>query len=273
MIDLKGELLLVGCGRMGGALLDGWLAQGLAGEQVAIVEPNEAAHAALEARGCRCTADAAGLPDGFQPALVLFAVKPLMMDALLPDYRRFRAEGVVFLSIAAGRNIASFERALGAGAAVVRAMPNTPAAVGRGMTVLVANSAVNDRGRGLCGDLMRAVGETAWIEDEALLDAVTAVSGSGPAYVFHLVECLASAGRGAGLPEDLAMLLARTTVTGAGELLHRSDDTAERLRINVTSPAGTTEAALKVLMAEPGLGDLMSRAVEAAARRGRELAD
>jgi pyrroline-5-carboxylate reductase len=271
MIDMTGELLLVGCGRMGGALLDGWLAQGLSGAQVQVVEPNVESHAALEARGCRCALAVADLPDAFRPRLILFAVKPQMMDALLPGYRRFADDDPIFLSIAAGRAIASFEGALGA-VAVVRAMPNTPAAVGRGMTVLVANAAVDEKAKGLCTDLMAAVGETAWIDDEALLDAVTAVSGSGPAYVFHLVECLAAAGRSAGLPEDLSMRLARTTVEGAGELLHRSGDSAEQLRINVTSPAGTTEAALRVLMGDAALEDLMTRAVEAAARRGRELA-
>jgi pyrroline-5-carboxylate reductase len=273
MIDMQGELLLVGCGRMGGALLDGWLAQGLTGDQVRIVEPNAAMHAPLEELGCHCALDAGALPDDIRPTLVLFAVKPQMMDALLADYRRFAVPGTVFLSIAAGRTIGSFESVLGMDAAVVRAMPNTPAAVGRAMTVLVGNAAVDDRARALCGDLMGAVGETAWIEEEALLDAVTAVSGSGPAYVFHLVECLAAAGRRAGLPEELSMRLARTTVTGAGELLHRSTDSAGQLRVNVTSPAGTTEAALRVLISSPGLEDLMIRAVEAAARRARELAD
>jgi pyrroline-5-carboxylate reductase len=271
MIDMTGELLLVGCGRMGGALLDGWLAHGLSGAKVGIVEPNTASDASFEERGCRCGTGVEDVPEVFRPSLVLIAVKPQMMDALLPDYRRFVGRETTFLSIAAGRTIASLEDVLGA-AAVVRAMPNTPAAVARGMTVLVANAAVDVRARDLCTNLLAAVGETAWIEDEALLDAVTAVSGSGPAYVFHLVECLAAAGRAAGLSQDLAMRLARSTVEGAGELLHRSDDSAEQLRINVTSPAGTTEAALRVLMGDAALEDLMTRAVEAAARRARELA-
>ena len=195
-----------------------------------------------------------------------------MMDAALPHYARFARPETVFLSIAAGKTLEYFGVGLGAAAAVVRAMPNTPAAVGRGMSVLVANSHADPAQRQICGDLMAAAGETAWVEDEGLLDAVTAVSGGGPAYVFLLIECLAEAGVAAGLPADLAMRLARVTVAGSGELVYRSDEVAGQLRKNVTSPAGTTLEALNVLMADDGLLPLMTRAIVAATRRSRELA-
>ena len=180
--------------------------------------------------------------------------------------------GTVFLSIAAGKTIGFFEGHLGREAAIVRAMPNTPAAIGRGISVLCANARASQAQRETCGALMQAAGEVAWVEEEALLDPVTAVSGSGPAYVFLLVEALAAAGVSAGLPEDLAMRLAGETVSGAGELLRRSGESAATLRHNVTSPGGTTQAALEVLMAEDGLQALMTRAVAAATRRSEELA-
>jgi pyrroline-5-carboxylate reductase len=272
MIRMDGELLLVGCGRMGGALLEGWLGKGLSGDRIITVEPNEDAHEMFQSKGCRCVPSAGDLPAGFSPALVLFAVKPQVIDKVVPDYAVYVRDGTVFLSIAAGKGLAAFEAALGPEAAVVRAMPNTPAAVGAGMSVLVANARVSDAQKSLCESLLAAVGEVAWVDKEALLDAVTAVSGSGPAYVFHLVEAMAAAGTASGLPEQLAMRLARTTVIGAGELMRRSEETAEQLRRNVTSPGGTTQAALDELMSENGLGSLMNRAVRAAARRSRELA-
>ena len=272
MIHLDGSLLLVGCGRMGDALLQGWLNEGLKAEAVHIVEPYDAAHAALRDRGCHCYLSTDALPADFRPTLVLFAIKPQMIPAALPAYRHFARPETVFLSIAAGTTIASFAAFLGGEAAIVRGMPNTPAAVGRGMTVLVANAHAATSQRDLCGALLAAVGETAWVEEESLLDAVTAVSGSGPAYVFHLVECMAAAGRAAGLPEKLAMRLARATVSGAGELLYQAPEEAAQLRRNVTSPGGTTQAALEVLMADAGLAPLVARAVTAAADRSRELA-
>jgi pyrroline-5-carboxylate reductase len=211
------------------------------------------------------------LPEGLRPGVVVLAVKPQSMDGVLPRYRALVGPETVFLSIAAGRTIGYFERALG-DAAIVRAMPNTPAAVGEGMTVAVANAAVGAGQRGACDALLAAVGDVAWIEDEGLIDAVTAVSGGGPAYVFLLIECLAEAGRAAGLPADLAMRLARTTVAGSGALVRRSPEPAATLRRNVTSPNGTTQEALAVLMAEDGLQPLMTRAIAAATRRSRELA-
>jgi pyrroline-5-carboxylate reductase len=268
---LDGPLLLIGCGKMGGALLAGWLERGLAAAGTFVVEPFDAAHGPFAAKGVACHGDLNELDAAHEPAVVVFAVKPQQMAAMLPAYRRFVRPGTVFLSIAAGRTIGFFEGHLGREAAIVRAMPNTPAAIGRGISVLCANECVTAGQRETCSDLMQAAGMVAWVEDEGLLDPVTAVSGSGPAYVFLLAETLAEAGVAAGLPEDLAMRLARETVAGAGELLHRSTDAAATLRRNVTSPGGTTEAALEVLMAEDGLRALMTRAVAAANRRSKEL--
>ncbi|MEE9209291.1 MAG: pyrroline-5-carboxylate reductase [Kiloniellales bacterium] len=271
-MDIGGALLLVGCGKMGGALLGGWLERGLAPERVTVVEPLEASVAGFAARGVAAVAEAGALAPDAAPAVVVLAVKPQQMDAAMPGLARFARPGTVFLSIAAGKNIGYFEGHLGAAAAIVRAMPNTPAAVGRGMTVLCANPHVGAAQRTACGDLLAAVGETAWVEDEALLDPVTAVSGGGPAYVFLLIECLAEAGTAAGLPAELAMRLARVTVAGSGELVHRAPEPAGTLRENVTSPGGTTLEALKVLMAPDGLQPLMTRAIAEATRRSRELA-
>jgi len=205
-------------------------------------------------------------------SVIILAVKPQAMDAVAPAYVRFTGPNTVFLSIAAGKTIGYFQSRLGTKAAIVRAMPNTPAAVGRGITVAVANKRAGKAQRKRCDRLLAAVGEVAWIGDEALMDAVTAVSGSGPAYVFLLAECLAEAGRAAGLPVALSRRLARVTVAGAGELLHRSDDAPEILRKNVTSPGGTTAAALELLMAADGLQPLLTRAIAAAAKRSKELA-
>ncbi len=247
-------------------MLAGWLRQGVDPADVIVVEPS--GKSGIE--GVRGVASPEAVPAAFQPDMVVLAVKPQMMDAALPPYARYK--NAVFLSIAAGKTLGYFAGTLGESAAVVRAMPNTPAAVGRGMTVAVANGHVPAAGRALASALLAAVGEVAWIEDEAQMDAVTAVSGSGPAYVFLLAEALAQAGEAAGLPADLAARLARATVAGSGELLHRAADEAAVLRQNVTSPGGTTFAALQVLMAEDGLTPLLTRAVAAAADRSRQLA-
>jgi pyrroline-5-carboxylate reductase len=199
------------------------------------------------------------------------AVKPQAMDAVLPPLAKLAGPHTLVLSIAAGCRIATFEQHLPKATAVVRAMPNTPAAIGRGISVCVANAHVTPRQKALCDRLLAAVGEVGWIDDESLMDAVTAVSGSGPAYVFLLVEALAEAGVAAGLDASLAMRLARATVSGTGELLHQSRLEPAKLRENVTSPGGTTAAALSVLMAPGGLGALMKRAVAAAVKRGKEL--
>jgi len=275
------KILLAGGGKMGSALLGGWLERGLKASDITVVEPvEETAKAITERYGVTTVADASAVADDFAPAAIVLAVKPQSMDDAAPPYKAFagggkgdgKGGGAVFLSIAAGKTIAYFESMLGAEAAIVRAMPNTPAAVGRGITVACANAYTDDAGLGLCDDLLGAVGDVAWIDDEGLMDAVTAVSGSGPAYVFLLAECIAIAGIQAGLPAELSQQLARVTVAGAGELLHQSGETATRLRTNVTSPGGTTEAALAVLMAEDGWQPLLTKAIAAATKRSRELA-
>ncbi len=269
-ISLRGPLLLVGAGKMGGAMLAGWLDQGLDPTSVFIQDPQPAEEIASLARDAGIVMDGApSLPA--DPAVVVLAVKPQIMDAVLPPLsERLGARGVV-LSIAAGRRLASIEKHFATGTAVVRSMPNLPASIGRGITVACPNAAVSAEQREACVALLSAVGQVAWIDDEDLLDAVTAVSGSGPAYVFLLAECLAEAGVAAGLDRDLAMRLARATVSGAGELMHRSDLDPAELRKNVTSPGGTTAAALEILMGAEGLQDLMTRAVRLAARRSAEL--
>ncbi len=268
----NGPLLLIGCGRMGGALLAGWLAEGTPAEQVHIVEPNIESVAGFIGKGVHHHESLERLPDDLVPEVVLLAVKPQMMGDALAALPSWPAERTVYLSIAAGKTLGYFEQRLGAGAAVVRAMPNTPAAIGRGMSVLVADARVGEAQRALCTGLMQAVGVVDWVEEEAQIDVVTALSGGGPAYVFLLAETLAKAGAAAGLPEDLAERLARVTVAGSGELLHRSPESPETLRRNVTSPGGTTLEALTVLMAEDGIQPLFDRAIEAATKRSRELA-
>jgi len=266
-------ILLVGCGKMGGAMLAGWRERGVAASDVIVVEPAAAlADAAARDHGVRAVATPGEVPAGFVPGTVVLAVKPQMMDAAIGAYRHHAEAGALMLSIAVGKTIAYFERHLGAGAAVVRSMPNTPAAVGRGITALTANGNVGTAQREAAEMLLSAVGETVWLEDEGLMDAVTAVSGGGPAYVFLLIETLAAAGVAAGLPAEVAVWLARSTVAGSGELARRSHESATTLRENVTSPGGTTLEALKVLMAEDGLQPLFDRAVAAATRRSRELA-
>jgi pyrroline-5-carboxylate reductase len=256
---------------MGSALLCGWLAQGLA-QRYLVVEPGRVPDT-LRARPEVAILPAPDqLPRDVSPDVVVLAVKPQVMAAVLPAYRRFAAAGTLFLSIAAGQTLGCFARALGA-AAVVRAMPNTPAAIGRGIAVACASAAVAAPQRALAERLLAAVGEVAWVADEALLDPVTAVSGSGPAYVFLLIECLAKAGVAAGLPEALATQLARATVAGSAALAALSPESAAQLREAVTSPGGTTRAALDVLMASDGLETLLTRAVLAATQRSRELAE
>ncbi len=270
-LEIPGRLLLVGAGNMGGALLKGWLDQGLAASQIAVQDPNPPPAMAeiLKQHGIRAEANA---ELATAPAVMLIAVKPQLMDAVFPVVAKHAGPNTVVLSVAAGKTIASFERHLPASTAVVRSIPNTPASVGRGITAAVANAHVTPAQRALCDKLLAAVGAVGWVDDEALIDAATAVSGSGPAYVFLLAECLAQAGVDAGLPADLASQLARWTVAGAGELLHRSDLDAATLRHNVTSPNGTTFAALQVLMASDGLQPLMTKAIAAATQRSRDLA-
>jgi len=262
-------LVLVGAGKMGGAMLAGWLKGGLDPADVVIIDPAppEEMASLIAEKGLRHDVSA---PDDVAASVLVVAVKPQMMDAVLPTVKPVVGDKTLVVSVAAGTKIVTLAEGLGA-TCVVRAMPNTPAQVGRGMTVAVGNSQVSEAQKELVTALLSAIGLVAWVDDEGAIDAVTAVSGSGPAYVFHLVEALAEAGRAAGLDADLAMTLARQTVTGAGELLHQSDLDAATLRKNVTSPGGTTAAALEVLMGEGGLTPLMTQAVAAAAKRSREL--
>ena len=261
------RILLVGCGKMGGALLAGWIEQGTDPRDIVVIEP---AAPVAPLPGLRVVKAAADVPAGFQPEMVVLAVKPQMMDQVLPSVAGHI--GSVYLSIAAGRTIASLTKGLGGKASVVRAMPNTPAAIGRGISVAVAGPGVTEAQRKACDASLSAAGAVEWVEDEGLIDAVTAVSGSGPAYVFLLAEAVTEAGIAVGLPPQLAEKLARATISGAGELLHRSTEPASALREAVTSPKGTTFAALEVLRAEPGLMGLMKRAVAAAWTRSKELA-
>ena len=258
-------LVLLGCGKMGTALLQGWLTAGVPASSVWVIEPNPTDW--LRATGVHLND---GVPPA--PAVALLAVKPQMMGAALPALQALGNGTTLFVSIAAGTTIAAFEATLGDRTPLVRTMPNTPAMVNRGITALCRNAHATDADMALAVALMAAVGDTVILDGEHQIDAVTAVSGSGPAYVFHLIEALAAAGEAEGLSPDVAMRLARATVCGAGELAHRSTDSAAQLRVNVTSPGGTTAAALGVLMdGDAGLPPLMRRAVKAAADRGREL--
>ena len=255
---------------MGRALISGWLARGHKSERIHVIDPSEDARAKVANLGV--TASAA-LGTSTEPVdLVMFAVKPQQLESVLPSYGSLCRGGPVVLSIAAGKRIDFFEKILGSDVALVRAMPNTPAAIGQGMTVLTANARVSSLQKELCEALMRAVGDVAWLDNEDLMDAVTAVSGSGPAYVFLLIECLTDAAVAVGLDEPLARQLAEQTVGGAGAYAISSDAEARELRRQVTSPGGTTEAALDILMGEDGLPALLRRAVSAATERGRKLA-
>ena len=270
---LDGPLLLAGAGKMGGAMLTGWLASGLPAAKVVVQDPGPPPEIAalLAQHGIASHPSVEGLLDR-EPAVMLMAVKPQIMDDVFPPLAKLAGKSTLVLSVAAGRTMAGFEAHLPEGTAVVRSIPNTPAAIGRGITVCVANAHVTAEQRAICDQLLASIGEVGWVDDEDLIDVATAVSGSGPAYVFLLAECLAAAGVEAGLTPELAARLANATVSGAGELIRQSDDTPATLRENVTSPNGTTYAALQVLMSDTGMAPLMSRAVAAAAARSRELA-
>jgi pyrroline-5-carboxylate reductase len=261
-------LLLVGCGRMGGAMLAGWREQGLSPSVAVDPAPEAARHAGPD---LLVIGTPAAIPSGFTPEAVVFAVKPQNAEATLPDYAGYAGLSV-FLSIMAGRTIGGMQAMLGADAAIVRAMPNTPAAVHQAISVACAGPGVSPDRRNLCGNLLSAIGTIAWVEDEAMLDAVTAVSGSGPAYVFLLAELLEQAAEAQGIPRELAGMLARQTVSGSGALLAASNEDAAALRRAVTSPGGTTAAALQVLMAPEAWPATLRRAVEAATKRSQELA-
>ena len=262
-------ILLVGCGKMGGAMLAGWLERGA--RKVVVVEPFAAAAAPFTGRVTLC-ADVTQIPPGFAPAAVVLATKPQEAPNSLPGLSGYAAAGSLFVSIMAGRRVAGMTALLGGQARLVRAMPNTPAAVRQGFTCAFAGPGVDEGQRALCDTLLSAIGEVAWVEEEALIDPVTAVSGGGPAYVFLLAELLEAAAIEQGLPPDLARRMARRTVSGSGALLAASTENSAQLRRNVTSPKGTTERALNVLMAPEALPKLMSEAIAAATARSRDLA-
>ncbi|MDK1490124.1 pyrroline-5-carboxylate reductase [Sinorhizobium sp. 7-81] len=269
-VAVSGPIVLIGAGNMGGAMLGGWLKSGVKGADVLVIDPGpQPAMAKLIADNG--VSHATSAPDGVKAGVIFLAVKPQVMDAVLPPLKGLVGPETVIVSVAAGKTLGFIESHLG-DAATVRAMPNTPAMIGRGVTGAYANAHVTGAQRALVHDLLKVSGPVEWVETEADINAVTAVSGSGPAYVFYLVECMAEAGRKAGLKADLAMRLARETVAGAGELLHQSPDEAARLRQNVTSPGGTTAAALAVLMADDGMQPLFDKAIAAARKRAEELA-
>lgn len=275
-------LVLVGCGNMGRALVRGWLTAGLAPEGLVILDPKLDPQDVPEFAGARLALHADELA-GVTARLMVLAVKPQVMNEVLQAVRPLAGAGTIAVSVAAGVTLGQLRRTLGAGARLVRAMPNTPAAVGAGVTGLVADEDITADDKMLADAVMRAAGKTVWLSDESMMDAVTATSGSGPAYVFHMVEALSAAAVAAGLPADAAESLARQTIIGAARLLAvDADVSAGELRTRVTSPGGTTAAALEVLMARGGAGDktgdgglttLMTRAVAAATKRGQELAD
>jgi pyrroline-5-carboxylate reductase len=265
----SGAIVLVGAGNMGGAMLSGWLAKGVAGDRITVIDPSpsDAMKAKISAAGAKHVTAA---PAELSVDILFLAVKPQMMDTVLPPLKAIVADNTVVVSVAAGKTLSYMKSHLG-DAAMVRAMPNTPAMVGRGVTGAFANEKVTDAQREAVDGLLKVSGPVEWVATESDIDSVTAVSGSGPAYVFYLVECMAEAGRKLGLPADTAMRLARETVAGAGELLHQSTDEAAQLRKNVTSPGGTTAAALSVLMADDGMQPLFDEAIAAARKRAEEL--
>ena len=259
-------MVILGCGKMGSAMLAGWLARGLPPTAVWVLDP--APSDWVRGTGVHVNAGAPAAP-----AVAIIAVKPQMMGAALPTMAAMGNGSTLFLTVAAGTPIATYEAVLGAQTPVIRAMPNTPAAVGRGISAIIGNAQVTPAQMDTAEGLLTAVGQVVRLESESQMDAVTAVSGSGPAYVFHLIETLAAAGEAEGLSPDLALHLARATVAGAGALAEESDEGPGQLRRNVTSPNGTTQAALEVLMdEEAGFPALMRKAVARAAARSRELA-
>jgi pyrroline-5-carboxylate reductase len=268
-LSAQQQILLIGFGNMGQALVRGWLAKGRAAATIRVVDPVAGARRAATELGVSAH-ESVGEAAAVRADVAVLAVKPNQLSEVLPACAGIAASGAVMLSIAAGKTLATIAEGLGR-AAVVRAMPNTPAAIGKGITVLVANSAVSAEQRALCTELLSAAGAVAWIDDERHMDAVTAVSGSGPAYVFLLIECLEQAGRELGLEAALARQLALATVAGAGAYAAAAGAEPAELRKRVTSPKGTTQAALDVLMAQPGMAELFSRALRAAAERSREL--
>jgi pyrroline-5-carboxylate reductase len=267
---LPSSLILVGAGKMGGSMLEGWLKVGMKPEGVTVLDPRPSEEMA---QFCQTNGISLNPADPAAADVLILAIKPQMLDEVAPALNGYLGPKTLIISILAGKTIGDLRSRLPASSAIVRAMPNLPASIGRGATGAAGNEKVSEMQLLTADALLSSNGIVEWLPSEDLIDAVTAVSGSGPAYVFHLVECLTDAGTAAGLPPDLAQRLARATVTGAGELLFQSDLPPATLRQNVTSPGGTTAAALEVLMAEPnGLKALMREAVAAAKRRAEELA-
>ncbi|MCX7304364.1 MAG: pyrroline-5-carboxylate reductase [Hyphomicrobiales bacterium] len=265
------RVLLVGCGNMGYAMLSGWLGSGkLAASETLVVEPNEDLRHRAARLGSAVAASNAELPASLAPELIVIAVKPQVIRDVVAGYTAF-AENSTFVSIAAGTSVATFTEILGPSAAIIRCMPNTPAAIGKGMMVVFCNPKVAEKSRLFVNDLLSASGEVAAIDNEGLMDAVTAVSGSGPAYIFHFIECLTFAAEKAGLPAEIAKLLAMQTVYGSASLAAESREEPAVLRKQVTSPNGTTAAALKVLMGDDRMRNLIADAVAAARTRSVEL--
>jgi len=264
--DIKARgLVMLGCGKMGQAMLEGWLARGIPPESVTVIDPHPSDW--VNSQGLRVNQ---GLPD--DPAVAIVAVKPQFMAQALPQLKPLGGGRCLIVSVAAGTPITTFERVLGAQTRVIRAMPNTPAAIGKGITAIIGNDAAGPDDADLAEALLSAVGQVVRLQTEDQIDAVTGVSGSGPAYVFFMIDALAAAARAEGLPHDMAMQLAKATVAGAGALAEAASDSPEQLRINVTSPNGTTQAGLEVLMdARAGLDPLIRATVAAAAARSREL--
>ena len=264
------SLTLIGAGKMGGAMLQGWLKLGLDAGRTQIIDPHPSAEmiALCAAHGCSLNPAQPGQTD-----VIVLAIKPQMFDSAGEALNTLLQPSSLLISVMAGKTIANMQARLPDARLFIRAMPNTPAAVGRGITGVYATPAVSEAQRALASTLLGAIGRVEWLENETQIDMVTALSGSGPAYVFYLAECMAKAGEAIGLPPALAARLARATVEGAGELMFQDQSISpSQLRINVTSPAGTTAAALAVLMADTGLSPLMSEAVAAAKRRAEELA-
>lgn len=257
-------LVMLGCGKMGSAMLEGWLKGGLRASAVHVIDPRPSDW--LQGTGVGINRD---LPT--EPAVLMVAVKPQTMAEALRQVAQFGGGGTLILSVAAGTPIKTYETAFGPGTRIIRSMPNTPAAVGKGITAIVGNSHATPQDLELAEAMLSAIGQVVRLANEAQIDAVTGISGSGPAYIFYLIDTLAAAARAEGLPADMAMRLAKATVAGAGALAEQSDETPEQLRINVTSPNGTTQAGLEVLMGENGLAPLMRRTVAAATHRAREL--
>ena len=254
-------------------MLEGWIEMGLEPNQIHIIESDLSTVGLLLNRGLQAVDTPLKLPSDLDPSIIIFAVKPQSMDEVAPSFACYSSLNTTFLSIAAGKTMGYFENVLGSNASIVRSMPNTPAAIRRGITVATRNPCVSDPQKECCNNLLKAVGEVAWVEDESLIDAVTALSGGGPAYLFLLTECMTQAGMDAGLSLELSSRLAQVTVSGSAELMRQSVESPATLRQNVTSPGGTTAEALKILMADDGLQSLMTTAIAAAAAKSRGLAN